>query len=473
MNNYTTPEERKLISQQLKGRILNVIPSASYQMDRFLLLVDLAFSDNTETAAIECGSQPKLILNKRFVEQYCTRDEHLFMLVMHELYHLTLGHTRLFPRLTRAHNIVFDAVINAMLCHQFPQAIYVEFFQKINPATKFPGRILRPPKGWPEIMHFPPAIKGKERKVMEILYGKSSQAITYTETMDLLMDDLGGKDLSNGTLLGDHSEQEENGLGDTKAVKDELVTGILKETIADWPMQSNPGKGKGEGIDMFSWMLPIPRSPRNEFVSALSSLFRKAKVLPASPNTPYAWKVESTWQSSRSVSMDSRDRTAEGRRILYGQDPIFYATEIPNLRFRWRPRESVHLYVDVSGSMSHELAWLFGILLPLLRRGECRLFAFSKVVDEVKRKSGTFEKIKNTYGTDINCVIQHLVSIPARQCPGKALILTDGYTGRPSPENAEALKHSKVELFIGLVGVAFANHLKPYARQIVQLPSIK
>ena len=37
------------------------------------------------------------------------RDEHLFLLVMHELHHVLLGHTRLFPRASRAHNIAFDA----------------------------------------------------------------------------------------------------------------------------------------------------------------------------------------------------------------------------------------------------------------------------------------------------------------------------------------------------------------------------
>jgi hypothetical protein len=34
--------------------------------------------------------------------------EKLLMLIMHELHHVLLGHTRLFPRLTQIDNLVFD-----------------------------------------------------------------------------------------------------------------------------------------------------------------------------------------------------------------------------------------------------------------------------------------------------------------------------------------------------------------------------
>ena len=44
-----------------------------------------------------------------FIDKYCKTDEHLFMLVMHELYHKILGHTTLFGKTTIIENIVFDA----------------------------------------------------------------------------------------------------------------------------------------------------------------------------------------------------------------------------------------------------------------------------------------------------------------------------------------------------------------------------
>ena len=71
-------------------------------------------------------------------------DAHLFMLVMHELYHVILGHTTLFPHATEVRNIVFDAVINAILCSLFPKPEFTSFFTDYNPSDKMPFALLRP-----------------------------------------------------------------------------------------------------------------------------------------------------------------------------------------------------------------------------------------------------------------------------------------------------------------------------------------
>ena len=47
-----------------------------------------------------------------FVATHAQTPEKLLMLVMHELHHVLLGHTTLFPRVTEVQNFVFDAVIN-------------------------------------------------------------------------------------------------------------------------------------------------------------------------------------------------------------------------------------------------------------------------------------------------------------------------------------------------------------------------
>ena len=65
-----------------------------------------------ETAAVECRLQPRLLVNPDFVDTWAATPEKLLMLVMHELHHVLLGHTRLFPRATRVDNLVFDAIIN-------------------------------------------------------------------------------------------------------------------------------------------------------------------------------------------------------------------------------------------------------------------------------------------------------------------------------------------------------------------------
>ena len=35
----------------------------------------------------------RLLFNRQFVDEHCRTDEHLLMLLMHEMHHLVLGHT--------------------------------------------------------------------------------------------------------------------------------------------------------------------------------------------------------------------------------------------------------------------------------------------------------------------------------------------------------------------------------------------
>lgn len=128
----------------IKKRLYSVIEVGSLHMNEFLKLADIKFSEEIDSAAITCQSRPTLLLNKEFIDTYCQSDEHLFMLVMHELYHVILGHTHLFKRQTLIDNIAFDAIINAILCRTFSDDRYTSFFTSINSETSFPGVLLRP-----------------------------------------------------------------------------------------------------------------------------------------------------------------------------------------------------------------------------------------------------------------------------------------------------------------------------------------
>ena len=101
------------IRSRLEERLVSCLPAASFEMETLCRLAGIVESRAIETAAVECRRHPRLLVNPDFVAEHCARDEHLFLLVMHELWHVILAHTRLYPRLTVAHNIAFDAVINA------------------------------------------------------------------------------------------------------------------------------------------------------------------------------------------------------------------------------------------------------------------------------------------------------------------------------------------------------------------------
>ena len=94
-NRPSTPE-----AAAIRERIFNVLPAASYQMEKLFGLFDIEFSEETQTACVECRTTPRLLLNKAFLDEYCQDDGDLFLLILHELYHVILGHTRLFPRVS-------------------------------------------------------------------------------------------------------------------------------------------------------------------------------------------------------------------------------------------------------------------------------------------------------------------------------------------------------------------------------------
>ena len=132
-------------AHDLVRRVLDAVPARSHALGALLQLFRVEASDDVPTACVSCERRPVLRVNPRFVKEHCQTDAHLFVLVMHELHHVLLGHTRLFPRVTPAHNLAFDAVVNALLCARFPEEAYTSFFTKQYGDAKGPLRLLAPP----------------------------------------------------------------------------------------------------------------------------------------------------------------------------------------------------------------------------------------------------------------------------------------------------------------------------------------
>ena len=476
----------------LRGRILDVLPAATYQMDRFFQFTDIVVSDRSETACVEVGPQPRLHLNGEFVAEHCKRDEHLLMLVLHELYHVILGHTRLFDRLTQAHNIAFDAVINSMLCRQFPDGIYTDFFRDINPAGSMPGCLLRPPPGWPDKTQWPKSLPVREGAVVRALYGEAHDTVTYQEVLDLLeangiqgngVVDPGASEPTNRpsdcegddgdyVLLGDHDGQGEGESVDQAAVRDPLFTDILRRVTEDWPAEASPSTGRGDGGPIAEFLMPDPRSPKAEFLVALKALLRKAGVLHRDPHGPRTRKRVEQQVATATFVPDWRDRRAFSKEVLLGVAPLQYGSQITASSYRWTPREVAHVYIDISGSMSEHLPWLAGALDPLQRRGLCRLYAFSTVVAEVRRGGLLKDEIANTYGTDIGCVYDHMLALPARETPRKVVVLTDGMVGFPNEAQALECGRRQVEILVGLVGGDREWGVGEWADYVTLLPGL-
>ena len=171
---------------------------------------------------------PGCCSTKAFLDEYCRDDGDLFLLILHELYHVILGHTRLFPRVTPIDNIVFDAVINSMLCRTVGRTVGTRLFTRINGYDSLPERLLRPPPGWPdEFEGALTALPPEEQRIIGLLYGADeSSKITYHDIYELLCKELSGRDVPNAFLLGSHgTEQNEDG----------LLKEAVRRIVEGWP----------------------------------------------------------------------------------------------------------------------------------------------------------------------------------------------------------------------------------------------
>jgi hypothetical protein len=173
----------------IADRILDAFPSGSYGLLALLRLLDIVETAEVDTAAVECTSMPRLLINPQFVDAHAATPERLLMLVMHELHHVLLGHTKLFPRATLTDNIVLDAVINALLCRMFPKPEHTSFFTDFYSDARFPECLLRPPAGWTPSSPapIPPALQGETKRVQAVYRAPYSETgANHQELYDVL-----------------------------------------------------------------------------------------------------------------------------------------------------------------------------------------------------------------------------------------------------------------------------------------------
>ena len=272
--NHLFHSSRSDSERHLRERIFSVLPAASFHLDRLLQLLDIVESDRSPTACIECSTQPRLHINPRFLAEQCPQDEDLFLLVLHELYHVVLGHTRLFARITSLDNLVFDAVINAMLCHQFREGRYTQFFQRMNSWDSFPARLLRPPPGWPDHPEpLPSDASAAEVRVVELLYGNDTTTVTYLDVFNALKVSLAqsGDAISTigVTLLGDHSGENQSGADDEAVLHDETLRQVFRKIVEGWPPPPKPIAGRDEGRTPEEFYLPPSDTAQSQFLQAL------------------------------------------------------------------------------------------------------------------------------------------------------------------------------------------------------------
>ena len=437
----------------LAERVLHAFPSGTYALTGLMRLLDVVESKDIETAAVECCRQPRLLINLGFVDRWAATPEKLLMLLMHELHHVLLGHTRLLRRVTKVDNLVFDAVINALLCRMFPEPPYTSFLTDYYSVNQFPECLLRPPLAWQpngDIVLPHALARTRSAELSEAYRGLySEKGIGYEELRTVLEQFVSERMAACAALIGDHRGITlPIGATDSDGVSQEPVLGsacgelehrspllleIVRDVIERWPLPPDPVVGR-----------------------SLSQILEKFRVKPRSrPSNREALK-----RLLRRVA-DQRDN--RGSAIHRRDDPTVICSPIPRhgrreivlrslghrpLLFRdrlatSRPRpggDLVHVYVDVSGSIGNVRSSLYGAVL------DCREFVvptvhlFSTTVVNVSLSGLRKGECESTFGTSIDCVAEHLAEHKIK----RAVLITDGYVGQPHGLNADILKAARI-----------------------------
>jgi VWA domain containing CoxE-like protein len=446
----------------IRERIFNVLPAASFQMEKLFGLFDIEFSTETETAAVECRTTPRLLLNKRFLEKYCQDDGDLFLLILHELYHVILGHTRLFPRVAPIDNIVFDAVINSMLSRTVGRTVGTRLFTQTNGYDSLPERLLRPPPGWPDgFTGALAALPEEEQRLIGLLYGPDEPSdLTYRDIYELLRQGLGGCIVPNVLLLGSHAPEQP---------ADDLLKEAVRSIVEGWPPPPVRIAGRDEGRNAKDFWLRPADQPGSAFQKAFENALRKCGVRAGRGAAVYRREVTSSPRSVETVLPNARDRRIHALRAALGQDPLFYRSDLSEQRPRPMRAPIVHLYLDVSGSMTDCLPSISAACRHPFKRGELKIFAFSTVVSQINGHDLSKAPMQNTWGTDINAVLEHLAGIPARCQPKVILIATDGYVGQGRTDLIASLHRTRV--VVALTNSGHTADLRPWAHEMIQLPT--
>lgn len=436
--------------RQLADRIRQCVPPHHPAFGKLLQLVSIEVSEAVPTAAVTIGARSRLLVHPGFVAARCRTDAHLSMLVMHELYHVLLGHTRLYRRATPEANWAFDCIINAQLCRMHPQLEFTSFFAA-GAAPEGPWSLIGPPPGWPASPRYASGALGDvHRRLYDDDGATTVELFALLERTATTLDADGA-----GRLIGNHADEPRD--GDPLHADHELLA-ETRRIVARWPMVERRGGADDGGT---SGRLCSALRRHADARRAVRALLRAA----AFGNDGGPRKHVPVETEAVTPLPQAHDRRAQLQRLL-GTPPLLWQGPM----FHHAPRESgqVSVYVDVSGSMA---AWL-PVLLEALVESAALLrwpvLGFSTEVHPLTRTELGNGELRSTGGTHFACVAQHLVESRAR----RAVVITDGDVQEIPAALEEQLRRTRPRVHVGLLDGCDGSFCARLGWPVTRLPPL-
>jgi len=453
------------------SEVLELAGVRTFGLDALLHVSSIAWSTDVATACVECRTHPRLLFNPHFVAEHCTTPHRLAFVLLHELSHISMGHTGLYPRISPAQNIAFDAVINASILHGLRRRRIAPQSWSALPESLYrdgeqPEFILRPPPGWPDapVWSASAACDPALRSIHQRLYSDGTlETLTYGEIVRAVSAQvLDPTDIAalEDRLLGAHGFSQTERRAVTGG-RDAQVRDMLGPVLAALPIDEDQDYSRGGALESKSFTA----ESEARIVAELRALIQRALIAQRSSQRGMSGTA------GISTVDPSRDRRAAVRRFaaraLGAPQPLLFRTEAP--RDTADRRYECSIYLDVSGSMGSWSARLLAALRPLRRQLSAELHAFSTVVESLSREDFLDGRIRSTGGTDIGIVLKHLTA-RSRRCKNRsALLLTDAQFATPSPAVLQAFKATGAALHVGVIGAGTERPELPWAASVTVL----
>ena len=435
---------------------------------RLLARMQLRLKCSVTSAAVhQEGARLVLTINPAFVRRFTRTVADMRLLILHELFHVRLGHLRIDATSPMA-GLALDALINAQICRIHSRYPDWALLRRVYPEGVFPTALLRPPGAWKTAPRWP--FDGRLGAIHRALY-TSEVSVTWREIQEALesagsmrinqegeipvdsrqsepeeedadgperkMDTVDEKEFSESDETNEFGNEPEEDDNDEKAiciscdeilllgnheehlppVEDPALHALIGQCLDTAISQGANGYGgpyHGPGDEEVRFRLR-PMAPHPSWIRTLQQAIRTLRNLP--PGMQLRQDLDAL--EARLPGHSRYDRRAQ---VLaqFGTSALLQRHRLQETDFLIRDR--IHLYLDVSGSVAGYLPQLYGALQPFVHHFQPVVHLFSYKVRHRPIASLHLGEVVADQGTSLQAVVDHRNRLPH----APALIVTDG-----------------------------------------------
>ena len=318
-----------------------------------------------------------------------------------------------------------------MLCQAYPDlastALFRDYYDDNHPLYCF----LRPASGWsptgfavtpPALRKFP-GLAWLHRRLYKT-------GCTYSELREALCNSGLVIEVDIKVLIGGHDDDANGSDGKNLLGVAPALASVIQKVVGKWLTSMMFPKSSLD--DLFeTHKVKVPMTKRDSLRSLIRKVSSNGKTGDVRRRNLSLMSIQSPIPRCDRRGMVLR--AIGGRQIMYSHQ-IEHRKIIPS-------GERVHVYMDVSGSMTEFIPPLYGAIRDCWDWVFPKVHLFSTIVSDITLKELAQGKVKSNSGTDISCVVRHMQENKVQ----RAVIVTDGHVGNASAAELSVLN----SVFIG------------------------